>query len=135
MLDTRLNYLSLVAEACRCTPQRVAQFPQFAATHVLQRDPLQLLPDSLIWMQFRRVPRQPLSVHALGSSFSQKVFNWLASRDRCAIPQHQQLARNMPQHMLEEAHHSGPFVRSLVHLQQHTPIWRQRADDRAVVVA
>ena len=104
-------------------------------THVLQLDPLQIPPHAFVRIQLWSVARQSFEMDAPSCSLCQEVLDRLTAVDRGAVPHDQQLPRNVPQHVLEQARHSWTFVRSLLHLHQQPPSWCERTDDRQLVIA
>ena len=135
MPDASYNHLSLMAEPCSSEAQLIPEFGEIVTTHILQFDPLQIAPDSLVRIEVRRVARQPFEMNALGSTRRQKILNGVAAVDRCTVPQNQHLARDVPQHMLEKAYDIRAPIGSLLDLQQQLPIRGDRTNRRQVVVA
>jgi hypothetical protein len=84
-------------------------------------------------VQLGRVGRQGLEVQALGRALGQEVLDDLGAMDGRAIPGHQQLARDLPQQVLEEAHHVGAAQGMVAHLQQDAASGRHAADQRQVI--
>jgi hypothetical protein len=73
----------------------VGQLPQVLTDDILQLHSFQVVPDSLIGVQLRRVGWQPLQVDSLPSGAGQKGFNFLATVDGSAIPNNQQAHRDV----------------------------------------
>src|ERR671918_758765 len=70
---------------------------------ILQLHSLQVIPDSLIRVQLRSVGRQLLQVDSLPGRAGQKSFDLMAAMDGVAIPDDQQLHRDVGGQVLEEA--------------------------------
>ncbi len=85
---------------------------------ILQLNPLQLAPDPFIRVQVGSIARQAFQLDPLGPASSQKVLNGLPPMDWRAIPDDQQLPRNMPEQMLQEAYYIRARVRMILHVQQ-----------------
>ena len=124
---------ALVAEPSGGQPQDVAQVTQRGATPIPQLDPFQVVPDALIGIQIWRIARQDLELEARGPAGRQEVLHGLAVVDRGTIPDHQELARDMTQQMLQELHDLRTANRTLVDPQEQAVIQADAADDRQVV--
>ena len=120
---TSENNVVFVAQPSNGPVQFVAQLRQVLAANVAQLHSLQMTPDAFIGIEFRRITRQWLQLHALGSTIGQEVLNRLTTMDRCPIPNHQQFPFNMAQQMLQKAHHInaaiGPILLLMEQLTTH----------------
>ena len=81
------------ASAARSGQQQIGQF-----------DALEIVPDALIRIEIRRVAGQLLQMQALGARLAQEVLDGLAVMDRRAIPDDQELPRDLAQQHAQEAH-------------------------------
>ena len=123
-----------VAEASGGTAEFAPQVRQVAAAEVPQLDPLEVVPDALVRVQLRRVAWELLQVQPLGPAVGQEVFDRLAAVDRRAIPDHQQLAGDLPQQVLQEADHVQALEGVVLDQQQQPAVRGEAADGRQVVV-
>jgi len=105
------------------------------AAEVAQLDALEVVPDALIRVEVRGVARELLQADAVGTAVGQEVLDRLAAMDRRAVPDDQQLAGDVAQQMLEEAHDIRALVGVVLHQHEQAPRGRDAADDRQVVAA
>src|SRR5215207_2293479 len=94
-----------------------------------------MLPDSFLGIQLGSVARQPLQLEASSRTVGQKVFYDPAAVYRRAIPDHQELARNPAQKLLEESHHLRPFYEPILLVHVELALQAHGADHRKMVVA
>ena len=111
------------------------RFLQIMATEVAHLDLLQVPPDALFRVQLRRIAGESLEVNRLGCPVAQILPDGFAAVDRRAIPEDQQLARDMAPQMIEEADHLGARDRRLVDLEVQPPLKPDGADDREMIAA
>jgi len=102
--------------------------------HVLQFNPFEILPDAFVRIQLWRVAGQPLQIDTLCSTSCQKLLDRLTTMDRCSVPNDQQLAVDMMQHVSQKAHHLCRCVGVILHPHQQSSLGRDRADARQMVV-
>jgi hypothetical protein len=94
--DTGLNDVALVAEPFFGAAQGQRQLSQVMAAEIAEFNALQVVPDALVRIQLRRVPRQLLQVQPSGGAVTQEVLDGLAAVNRRAIPDDQELAGDLP---------------------------------------
>src|ERR671914_2548518 len=133
LLDAAQDDIGLVPEAFFSLAQLIVEMGDTLAAKVLQLHPFQVVPDSFRWVQFWSIARKLLQVNPLGRTPSQVVLHPTAPVDRRPIPEHQQLPSNMPRQVLEETHHVGSSVGSLLHHQVELAFWSDAAHGRKVV--
>src|SRR5690348_8008290 len=63
------------------------------------------IPDAFLWIKLRSIAWQAFEMDAFGSTFAQKVFDWLRAMNGSSVPDHQQLAWDLAQ---EQRPRSGP---------------------------
>jgi len=124
-----------VAEPGRGEAEVASEMGEVLAADVAQLDVLEVGPDPLVRVEVRGVPGELLQADAAGTALGQEVLDRLAAMDRSAVPDHQQLAGDVAQEMLEEAHDIGALVRTLLHQHEQAPLGCDPADDRQVVAA
>ena len=149
----------MLTEPCGGQPNVGTEVGYIAATHVAEFDALERVPETLGWVQLGRVGGQGLEVQALGRALGQEVLDHLGAVDGRAVPDHQQLARDLSKQVLKEAHHVGAAQGVVADLEQdaagrgqpadqgqvitgeghvqdgHLPAWGVGADDRRQQVA
>ena len=125
----------LVAEASGGEPELAAQVGEVLAADVAQLDVLQVGPDALIRVQVGGVAGELLQADPSGASLGQEVLDRLAAMDRSAVPDDQELAGDVAQEVLEEAHDIRALVGVVLHQHEQAPRRRDAADDRQVVAA
>ena len=123
----------LVAEASGGQADVAAEVREIAATHIAQFDALERVPEPLGWVQLGRVGGQGLEVQPLGRTVGQEVLDDLGTMDGRAVPHHQQLARDVAQQVLEEAHHIWAAEGVVAHLEQDAAGRGQPADQGEVI--
>jgi hypothetical protein len=131
--DAALNDLWFAAHAPGGQPHLALELIQAGTAPVAQFHPLQMGPDPLVRVQVRRVAGQSLQPDAVGAAVRQKLLDRLAPMNGRAIPQDQELARNMPQQVAQEADHVGAAIGAELGRQQQLPDWGDRADGGYVV--
>src|SRR6266511_1621560 len=93
---------------------------QVGAADVTQFHVLEVCPDALVRVQIGSVARQLLEAQSFGYTLGQEVFDGLTAMNRRTVPDHQQLARNVSQQMLEEADHLGATERVVLDAEQQS---------------
>lgn len=124
-----------MSQASDCQAQCIAQLAQRRTAHIPQFGTLERAPNPFIWVQLGRIARQAFQMYPFCGLLSQERFDRLAVVDRCIIPEKEQLARQMPQQMLEQPYHRRSFVSMILHLDQQPSRWWYRTDDRQMIVA
>jgi hypothetical protein len=127
--------VTLVAKPSGGESDLVSQVGEGLAADVAQLDVLEVGPDALVRVQIGGVARELLQADALGAFPGQEVLDGLAPMDRGAVPEHQELAGEMAEQMLEETNDVRARVRVLLHVQQQSPVRGDAADDREVIAA
>ena len=105
------------------------------ATDVAQFDMLEIVPDPLVRVEIRGVSGELLQADAVGAALGQEVLDWLATMDRRAVPDDQELAGDVAQQVPEEAGDIRALVGTVLHQHEQAPLRRDAADDRQVVAA
>jgi hypothetical protein len=123
----------LMADAGHGQAQLVAELGQRVTADVAQFTPLEILPEPLVRVQLGRVGGQGLQMQALGRALREEVLDHLRAVDRGAVPDDEQLARNMAQQVLKETHHVRPAQSVVFHLHEDLPRRGDRANSRQVI--
>jgi len=131
--DAPSDHSILVAETSSGQAEFEPQLGQVIAAQVPQFDPLQHIPDAFIGIQLRRVGGQLFQPDAGCTALGEEVFDYLSAVNRRAIPDDQQLARDVPQQVLEEANHIRPAQRADAHLQEELAGGGNAANDGQVI--
>src|SRR5262245_57774224 len=134
MADASLNDPALVAKPLGRQAQVVTEGRQVSTAEIPQLHPLQVVPDTLVWMQIRRVAGQLLQMDASGTPAGQEVLNGLPPVNGRAIPDHQQRTGDVPQQVPEEAHNILTAQGPLLDQQQELAIRSNPTDGREVIV-
>jgi hypothetical protein len=133
MLNARFEDVALVPQAGGGAAELAFELGQVAAAPVAQLDLFQVAPDPLVRVRVRGVTGQGFEVQAPGRAVGQEVLDDLAPMDRGAIPDDQELAREVAQQVPEEAHHVRALEGAGQDLQQQAPLRGEAADRREVV--
>ena len=112
-----------------------SEMGEILAADVAQFDALEGVPDALVGVEVRGVAGELFQADALGAALGQAVLDGLATMDRRAVPDHQELAGDVAQEVLEEAHDIRALVRVVLHQHEQAPGRGDAADDRQVVAA
>src|SRR3989304_5281355 len=133
VLDTGQNHIGLMAQAGHC----LAQFPmeprQILATKVSQLNGLQVVKDPLNRVEVGRIARQAFQMDASGRPLAQKISDGVSMMGGQAIPDNQQLARDMPQQMAQEADDVWPLEGSILDHDEQLALRGNGTDGRQVV--
>jgi len=124
-----------VAETGRGEAEVASEMREVLAADIAQLDALEVVPDALVRIQVWSVAGELFQADAAGTAPGQEVFDRLAAMNGSAVPDHQQLAGDVAQEMLEEADDVWALVRVLLHQHEQTPLRCDAADDRQVVAA
>jgi hypothetical protein len=127
--DAPSDHSVLVAEASSGQAEFEPEFGEVIAAQVAEFDPLQQIPDTLIRVQLGRVGWQPFQPDAGCATLSQEVLDDMRAVDWGAVPDDQQLARDMAEQVLQKAHHVRPAQRAVLHLQEELTGRGDAADD------
>ena len=115
MTDQTADDLPLVAETSGSHAQVPLQVIQVRAAHVPQFHVFEVRPDAFVWVQVGCIARQLLESQALGRTLGQKGLDRSAAMNRRTVPDHQQLAWNVSQQMLEEVDYLRTAERVILH--------------------
>jgi len=134
MLDTRFQDRVLVTQPSRRMTDLTPELSEIVTTPVAQFDALEVAPDSLDRVDVGGIARQGFEIEALGSLRGQEALDHLAAMNRGAIPDHQELSREVAQEVTEKADHVGSLEGAGQDVLEHPTTRRQAADRREVVV-
>ena len=132
--DATAQHLPLVAQAPERQAQFEPEFRQIVAADIAQFAVLEIVPDPFIRVQFRGVAGELLKVQPRRSPLSQEVAHRLRAVDRGAIPDDQQLARDLAEQMVEKADDIRAPERALLHLEQQASRVGEPADHGPMVM-
>lgn len=94
---------------------------------------VELVPNHLDWIRIRRVRRQPFELEPGCSSAGQTLLDDAAAVNGRAIPDHEDLARNLLQQMLKNAYHCVTPIGAPLHPHQPSSLDRQRSKSRDMI--
>ncbi len=114
-------------------PQFVGHLGDILTTQVLQFAAFEQVPDAFLRVQFRRIAWQAFQMETFGCASFEKVLDDLCAMDRRAIPDHQQLARDLTQQQAQQAHHLLSIVGMILRLHEEFAIGTDRADGREMI--
>jgi hypothetical protein len=133
MAYTAANDLSFVPQAADRQPELRAQVPQAVAAAVAQLDVLELLPDAFLRIEVGRIARQAIQPQPRRGPRGQEILDNLAAVNRRAVPDDQELARDLPQQVAQKADDAGtPEGDGLDHMEQ-PPFGSNATDDREMI--
>src|SRR5918992_35099 len=135
LFDAAVNDTDLVPETLFGFAKFVVQMGDALAAKILQFHPLQVVPDSLSWVQLRRIAGELLQMNPLGRPSAQVILHHSAAVDGGTIPQHQQLPSNMPTQVLEEPDYILSSVGPLLYHQVQLASQGDASHGRQVVSA
>jgi hypothetical protein len=124
-----------VSEAGRGEAEVASEMGEGLAADVAQLDMLEIVPDPFVRVEVRSVPGERLQADAAGTALGQEVLDRLATVDRCAVPDDQQLARDVAEQMLEEADDVRALIRLLLHEHQQPTSRGDATDNRQMIPA
>jgi len=113
----------------------MSEMGEALAADVAQLDALEVVPDALVRVEVGSVAGELLEADAASTALGQEVLDRLAAMDRSAVPDDQELAGDVAQQMLEEAHDVRALVGMLLYVQEQAAVRGDAADDRQVVAA
>src|SRR6266699_6102095 len=94
--------MALLAQPRRGREDLLPQVLRRGAADVLELDILELVPDALVRIEIRRVARQGFELQALAQRRRQEILDRLAPMNRSPIPQHEQLAGDLLQELVQK---------------------------------
>lgn len=133
MLNARFQDRELVAQTGDGFAELARELGKVPTTPVAQLDPLEGAPDPLDWIGVGRITRQGFEMKTRGSPLRQEILDHLAAMNRRAIPDHQDLTRDVTQEVAEKPHDIRPFERAAQHVLEDPPLPGQATDRREVI--
>jgi hypothetical protein len=106
---------------------------EIVSAKVLEFTPLEQIPHAFLRVEFGRIARQAFQVNASGSSLCQEILDGLRAMDTRPVPDDQQLARDLTQKQLQEAHHIRSFEGMLLDVHDQASVARQAPDGREMI--
>jgi len=105
LLDAALNDVALVPEAGNRPAQLPLELGEITTADIPQLDVFEVVPNALVGVQIRRIAGQLLQMDAFCPALPQELLDHLAAVNGRAIPEDQELAREMPEQMPQEDDH------------------------------
>jgi hypothetical protein len=133
MADQTADDAPLVAETSGSQAQMVLQIMRVRGADVSQLDVFEVCPDALVRVQIGSVTGQLFETQAGGRTLGQEGFDGRTAMDRSTVPDHQQLARDVSQQVLEEADYLRATERVVLDAQQQSTTRGDATDNRQVV--
>jgi len=106
---------------------------QVLATKISKFDMLQMVPNSLIWIQVWCIPGQTFQPNPLGGACGQERLDGLTPVNGCTIPDDEQLAFNQDQQLLQKGNDCRAVESLGLHAQIEFTRWGDSTDDRVVI--
>ena len=129
MADQTTDDLPFVAETSGGETQVLLEVVQIRAAHVTELHVLEVRPDAFVRIEIGSVARQLLQSQSLGRTEGKEGFDGLTAMNRRTVPDHQQLARDMSQQVLEETDDLGTAERVVLDAQQQLATRGNATDD------
>ena len=120
--DTAAEHVGLVAEPFDGEAQFDAELGQVSAAEVAAFDVLEIVPDAFVRVEVRGVVGQGLQLQPSCRPLGEEVLDRLGTMDGRAIPDHEEVALDVAQQMLEKADDLGAPESPLAHLQEDPPV-------------
>jgi hypothetical protein len=127
--------MGLLTEPDSGKPEFIAQLFDISTNHVAKFDMFERVPNALIRIEIRGIARQSFQKDAFTATIRQKLFDGLAAVNGSAIPNDQQLARNVPQQVMQKIDYLLTTNGSLLHLHQQLARRCDATDDRQMLIA
>jgi hypothetical protein len=113
--------------------QFIVEMGDALAAKVLQLHPFQVVPDPFSRVQLWSMPWKLFQVSPPGPTSAQVALHRLTAMNGSAIPDDQQLSRNMPQQVLQEPDDIPSSVGPLLNRQVQLACWGDAAHSRKMV--
>lgn len=130
---TTTNHVTFVPHSRNGQSQCSPKLREIRAAHIAQLHAFQVVPDALVGIQIRCVTWQPLKMNALGTAIGQELFDRFATMNRRAVPNHQQLARDVAEQMFQEADDILAAIGTLLGHQQEGVVHSDATNRRYMV--
>lgn len=133
MSETLLQNGPSMAEPFFGAPQFMGHLGNILTAQVLEFAAFEQVPDPFLWIQFGRIAWQAFQMETFGRPSFEKVLDDLCAMDRRAIPDHQQLTRELAQQQAQKLHHLLSIVGMILRLHEEFAISADRADGREMI--
>ncbi len=97
MSETLFEDGSAVSQAFFGMPEFLGHLGDIPAADILEFSAFEQIADALLWVEFRGIAGQAFQLEPFGGLALQKVLDHLRAMDRGAIPDDEQVARNLSQ--------------------------------------
>ena len=111
----------------------VSEPTEVGEANITEFDILQVVPQAIDWIEVGCVAGQAFQLEPRGGTLSQEGPHSLAPVRRQAIPEDQELARNLAEQVLQEAGDAVPVEGLALHLRVDLAGLSERPNDRIVV--
>lgn len=108
----------------------IPQLSQIMTAQVLHLDSFQIVPDTLIGIQVRRIAGQQFQLYAFGGAVTQEVLDGLRAVGRQLVPDDQEFAGDMVQQVLQKADDIVTVKGFILLHGVQLSLWGNRADHR-----
>src|SRR5436190_11834922 len=102
MSETLLENCASMSQELFGSSQFVSHLGDVAAAQVLEFAAFEQVPDPFLRVEFARITWQAFQMETFGRPSFEEIFDDLCTMDRGAIPDHQQLARELAQQQTQK---------------------------------
>ena len=131
--ETTADDIGLLLEPLNSLFQFGVQVLKVKTNQIAQLNAFQIAPDALIGIQFWSIAGQLFQPDTLRRPGAEKVLDCTAAVRGNAIPDHQELARNVIQQVLQKTHYIWPLEGMILDHQVKLACRGNRADRREVI--
>ena len=97
MSKTLFEDSSPMPQAFFGSSELIGHLRHIPAADILKFSAFEHIPNALLWVEFRGIARPPFQMETFGGLALQKVLDGLRTVDRRAVPDDEQVARNLAQ--------------------------------------
>ena len=133
MSETLLQDIPSMAETFFSSSKLIGNLGHICAADILQFAAFEQIPDPLLRIEFGRIAWEAFQMEPFGRTSREKVLDRLRPVDRCAIPDHQELAGNLAQQEAQEAHDGLRIIGMVLRLHEESPIRGDPANRREMI--
>src|SRR5581483_5673704 len=125
--------MGLPPNPCDGMTEFFAKMIEIASAEVVEFDVLEVRPDAFVRVEVRGVPGKALKLNALGGTVREERLGLLASVDRRAVPDDEDLAADNAKKMREEGNDGERVERLVLDAEVELACRGDGADDREVI--
>src|SRR5918992_1737319 len=130
---TAFDHARFSTDPLHRVPQFLAQMREAEAADIAQLDTFELRPQPLTGIQVRRIGREALGMEPLLGPIREELCNHVAAMNRRPIPDDHQVARDLPQQMLQKGQDIGRVDRRVLAVKIPLTLRGDGADGREML--